>query len=100
MPILPEELWLHLARLTAANGEWLVAVHNVTKTQGEDNLLLNLVLEQPVDEENVRSRKLGLIVSGAVIFDPETSPQIIDRIRGWVETTDGDGFLDLVQHGS
>lgn len=100
MPILPEELWLHQARLTAANGEWLVAVHNVTKTQGEDKLLLTLVLEQPVDEENVTSRKLGLIVSAAVIFDPETSPQIIDRMRDWIETTDGDGFLDLVQHGS
>jgi hypothetical protein len=100
MPILPEELWLHLARLTAANGEWLVAVHNVTKTQGDDNLLLNLVLEQPVDEENVKSRELGLIVSAAVLFDPETSPQIIDRMRDWIETTDGDGFLDLVQHGS
>jgi len=100
MPILPEELWLHQARLTTANGEWVVAVHDVTKTQGEDNLLLNLVLEQPVDEVSVRSRELGLIVSAAVIFDPETSPQIIDRIRGWIETTDGDGFLDLVQHSS
>jgi len=99
MRIVPEELWLHLATLTAANGEWLVAVHNVTKTQGDDNLLLNLVLEQPVDEENVRLRKLGLIVSGAVIFDPETSTQILDRIRDWIETTDGDGFLDLVLHG-
>ena len=77
-----------------------MAVHNVTKTQGEDNLLLNLVLEQPVDEVSVRSRELGLIVSAAVIFDPETSPQIIDRIRGWIETTDGDGFLDLVQYRS
>lgn len=77
-----------------------MAVHNVTKTQGNDNLLVDLVLEQPVDEENVRSRKLGLIVSAAVIFNSETSPQIIDRIRGWIETTDGDGFLDLVQQGS
>lgn len=77
-----------------------MAVHNVTKTQGDDNLLLNLVLEQPVDEENVTARQLGLIVSAAVIFDSETSPQIIDRMRDWIETTDGDGFLDLVQRGS
>ena len=97
MSILPEELSLNSTQVETANGEWLVAVVSVTETQGNDNLLLDLILEQPVDEEHFRSRALGLMVPAAVVLDPETCAQIIDRIRGWIETTEGDGFLDLVQ---
>ncbi len=100
MAILPEELALHRARFTASTGEWLVVVDNVKQTQGNDNLLLNLILEQGVEEELLPSRKLGLVFPAAVALDPETSAQVIDQIREWVETTDGDGFLDLVHPGS
>ena len=100
MSILPKELALDRARFTAANGEWLVGVDNVKQTQGDDNLLLNLILEQKVDEEQFLSRRLGLMVPAAVALDPETCGQIIDRIREWLETAEGDGFLDLVPHGS
>jgi hypothetical protein len=100
MSILPEELALHRARFTAANGEWLVAVDNVKQTQGNNNLLLNLILEQSVDEENFLSRKLGVAVPSAVARDPETCAQILDQIRVWMEKSEGDGFLDLVPHAS
>jgi len=99
MAILPEELALHLMRFTAIDGEWLVAVDNVKQTQGHDNLLLHLILEQQIDEEQFLSRKLGLVLPAAVAFDPETSAQIIDQIREWLERGEGDGFLDLVPHG-
>ncbi len=97
MPILPEELSLHLTQMATADGEWLVAVDNVRETHGSGSLLLNLILEQPVDEQHFRLRRLGLMVPTVVILDRETCAPIIDRIRGWVETTEGDGFLDLVQ---
>jgi hypothetical protein len=100
MAILPEELALHRARFTTSAGEWLIVVDNVKQTQGNDNLLLNLILEQGVEEELLPSRKLGLVFPAAVALDPETSAQVIDQIREWIETTDGDGFLDLVHHGS
>jgi hypothetical protein len=100
MAILPEELALHRARFTASTGEWLVVVDNVKQTQGNDNLLLNLILEQAVDEEQLVSRKLGLVFPAAVALDPETCAQVIDQIREWIETSDGDGFLDLVHPGS
>jgi hypothetical protein len=100
MPILPENLALHSTRFTANNGEWLVAVDNVKQTQGHDNLLLNLILEQQVGEEQFLSRKLGLALPAAVALDPETSAQIIEQIRDWLEHADGDGFLDLVPHAS
>jgi hypothetical protein len=100
MRIQPKQLSLHSTQIATDSGEWLVSVESVTETQGDGNLLLHLILEQPVDAENVRTRKLGLMVPAAVILDPETCAQIIDQIQRWVETTDGDGFLNLVQHPS
>ncbi len=100
MPILPEELALHRARFTASTRDWLVVVDNVKQTQGTDNLLLNLILEQGVEEEQLPTRKLGLELPAAVALDPETCAQIVDEIRRWIKTTEGDGFLDLVHHRS
>ena len=71
-------------------------VDNVKQTQGNDNLLLNLILEQGAEEELLPSRKLGLVFPAAVALDPETCAEVIDEIREWIETTEGDGFLDLV----
>ena len=86
-----------MARFAAATGEWLVMVDNVKPTQGNDNLLLNLILEQKIDEEQFLSRKLGLVVPAAVALDAETCAPLVDQIREWIETTEGDGFLDLVR---
>jgi hypothetical protein len=55
-------------------------------------------LEQSIDNEYFRSRELGLAVPGAQVFDPEKCKQVIDGIRIWIETTEGDGYLDLVEH--
>jgi hypothetical protein len=98
MTILPQELCLHQARLTASSGEWLVAVDSVMQTEDKANLLVNVILEQPLDEEHFTSRKLGLVVPASVILDPETCAEVIEQIQQWVDATEGDGFLDLVQH--
>ncbi|HWZ83360.1 MAG TPA: hypothetical protein VNW47_12075 [Terriglobales bacterium] len=98
MTILPQELCLHQARLTAAGGEWMVAVDSVMQTEDKANLLVNVILEQPLDEEHFTSRKLGLAVPASVILDPETCAEVIEQIQQWVDATEGDGFLDLVHH--
>jgi hypothetical protein len=81
--------------MDTGNGVWLIAVAGVMETQSGQNLLLKLTLEQSVDEETLRSRELSLMAPAAVILDTETSGQVIDRIRDWIEKTEGDGFLDL-----
>ena len=95
MLVLPAELPFHLAKMDTGNGVWLIAVAGVMETQSGQNLLLKLTLEQSVDEETLRSRELSLMAPAAVILDTETSGQVIDRIRDWIEKTEGDGFLDL-----
>src|ERR1700675_374418 len=95
MLVLPAELPLHLAKMDIDNGVWLIAVASVMETQSSQNLLLKLILEQSVDDETLGSRELSLMALAAVILDTETSGQVIDRIRDWIEKTEGDGFLDL-----
>jgi hypothetical protein len=98
MLILPEELPLHLAKMDTGNDVWLIAVANVTETQSRQNLLLKLTLEQTLDGETFRSRELSLMAPAALLFEAEASAQVIDRIRDWVEESEGDGFLDLVRN--
>ncbi|SRR6266403_3987045 len=95
MLVLPAELPLHLAKMDTGNGVWLIAVASVMETQSGQNLLLKLILDQCVDDETLASRELSLMAPAGVILDTETSAQVIDRIRDWIERTEGDGFLDL-----
>ncbi len=97
MLILPEKLPFHMAKVDTENGQWLIIVENPTGTQSGESLLLNLTLEQSADEETFQSRELSLVAPAPLIFEAETSAQVIDRIREWLETTEGDGFLDIVR---
>jgi len=59
-------------------------------------LFLKLIIEQSIDDERFRMRRLEMLLSAA---DPEESvslQKVRDEIRRWIETTQGDGFLDLV----
>ncbi len=98
MPILSEELPLHFTKIETSSGVWLIAVANVMENQSGQNLLLKLTLEQSVNDDTFGSRELSAIAPAAVMFEPETYAQVIDRIRDWIEKTEGDGFLDLVRH--
>jgi hypothetical protein len=98
MPILSEELPLHFAKMDTSSGMWLIAVANVRETQSGQNLLLKLRLEQSVDDEIFGSRELSVMAPAAVILEAETCAQVIDRIRDWIEKTEGNGFLDLVRN--
>jgi len=84
--------------MDTGNDVWLIAVANVMETQSGQNLLLKLTLEQRLDDETFRSRELSLMAPAALMFEAETSAQVIDRIRDWVEESEGDGFLDLVRN--
>jgi hypothetical protein len=98
MLILPEDLPLHFAKMDIGNGVWLIAVADVMETRSGQNLLLKLRLEQSVDDEIFGSRELSLMAPTAVILETETCAQVLDRIRDWIEKTEGDGFLDLVRN--
>ena len=99
MNIQPEELPLHLSRIETSQGGWLIAVQSVAEARVGGTLLLRLILEQSVDDEHFRTRKLGMQVRAVKLYDPDLFADVLSQISQWIETTDGDGFLELSEPG-
>lgn len=95
MSIQPEQLPLHLSKIETSQGRWLIAVYSVAEAHAGDTLLLKLILEQSIDDEHFRTRELGMQVLAAKLFDPDRLVGVISQIRHWIETSDGNGFLEL-----
>jgi hypothetical protein len=99
MRIAPEQLPLHLSTIDGAEGDWIVAVRSALKSQSGDTILLRQTLEQQIDEEHFRTRELGMTVYAPELYDPDVLGELHGRVSHWIETTEGDGFLDLT-HGA
>jgi hypothetical protein len=97
--IQPEELPLHLSRIETSQGTWLIAVSSVAKAQAGNTLLLKLILEHSIDSEHFRSRELGMQMFARKLHDPGWFADVVSQIRRWIETTEGDGFLELSKNG-
>jgi len=97
MSIQPEALLLHLTTIETSQGVWLVDVSSVAETQASGTLLLRLTLETNIDKygERICTRELEMSVPAAKLNDPDLLADVVDQIRHWIETTDGDGFLEL-----
>jgi hypothetical protein len=95
MSLQPEELPLHMSKIETSQGTWPVAVYSLAQAQGGDILLLKLILEQSIDEQRFRTRELGMQVLAARLRDPIYSERLFGSIRQWIETTQGDGLLEL-----
>ncbi|HST10602.1 MAG TPA: hypothetical protein VLL05_09505 [Terriglobales bacterium] len=95
MRIPPERLPLHESRVDTSAGTWGIAVESAMESQTGSTILLKLILEQTIDEEHFQTRELGLTVYASEVYDSEVLPEMLNTIRRWIETTEGDGFLDL-----
>jgi len=94
------KLPIDLARIESAKGLWLVAVDSVAETIAGTTLLVGItleqiVLEQTVDDQSFQVRRLEAMVDCNAAREPENGKELLDRIRKWIETADGNGFLDL-----
>ncbi len=95
MSIEPDELPLHLNRIETSQGGWLVAVYSVAEARAGGTLLLKLILEQSIDEEHFRARELGMQVLASKLYYLDLFADVLSQIRHWIETAEGDGFLEL-----
>jgi hypothetical protein len=97
MTFQPEQLPLHLSEIETSKGKWLIAVYGGAEVLAGGTILLKLILEQTIDKgEHFRARELGMILLVPELHDPDLFAEVVDRIRHWIETTEGDGFLDVV----
>jgi hypothetical protein len=92
---LSEQVSLHRRVLGTAKGSWLIRVNTVLTAKESANASLQLVLENLSDEARSGNRRLYLVVSASDLEIPQESVAIVHRICRWVETTSGNGFLNL-----
>ena len=92
----PKKLPIDLTTVETSKGSWLIAVESVVETQADRNVLLKIVLEQSVDEEHFRTRELGMLLPLREATDRDHSQIVVSHIREWIDSADGDGFVDLV----
>jgi hypothetical protein len=88
----PQDLNLH--HVDTSKGEWGIFVQSVVEAQNGQNLFVTLILEQNIDDEHIRGRKLEMLVPASELLSPLGRTGILDQIRTWIEMTDGDGFID------
>jgi hypothetical protein len=93
---LSEQASLNRNVLGTAKGPWLIRVNAVLTARDSDNTSLQLVLENLSDEACSENRRLYLVVPTSRLEIPQERVAVAHRIRRWVETTSGNGFLDLV----
>ena len=96
-PTPPQKLPIDLERIDTRKGTWLVAVETISETKSGENLLVRIVLEQSVDDAHFRMRTLELIVRARDARDPDRKQDIARWICGWIESTEGNGHIDLTQ---
>ncbi len=87
---------LHLQKVNASNGDWIIDVRSGLRSQNNDNVALQLFLERSVDEEHVETRKLKLYVWSPQLASNERVIEVRNAIRNWLEQSEGDGELNLV----
>jgi hypothetical protein len=96
--ILPaERIPLNGSVLGTAKGTWVIHVDEAVRVEGTAALVLNVTLERGVRNEDdvVVTRHIGLMVPSCVLDEFRLREAVACDIRGWLESTDGDGFLDL-----
>lgn len=76
-------------------GPWLIRVNAVMSDDQSENLSLQLVLHSLDEEHPAETRRLYAVVPGSDLEIPQERVVIADRIRRWIEHTEGNGFLDL-----
>jgi hypothetical protein len=81
--------------LGTSKGRWLIRVSAVMAADESDNLALQLLLQNLEDDKTSGQRHLYVVVAASDLEIPQERVLIADRIRHWVESTEGNGFLDL-----
>lgn len=94
----PEDIELH--GVETSKGSWGIFVQSAVKARDDDNLFLTIVLERNIDEEHIETRRLTLLLFSRELKSDTGRKGILREIRCWIDTTDGDGSLDLASKSS
>ena len=91
MSVKPEDVRLH--EISTSKGHWGIYVQTVVEALNGENLFLTIILERNIDDEHIESRKLNMSVTASELASPSGRNGVLNQIRKWLETTEGDGSL-------
>lgn len=94
---LPKQVPLHLNVIGTQKGAWLVQVDSILAASECEEVALQLVLEHLPNEGCASTRRLYMVCSEHDLHVPQQRVLIADRIRYWLESTEGNGVLNLEQ---
>lgn len=93
--VCPKQIPLHLNVIRTDKGPWLLRVDSVLASNDRDNVALQLVLERVSEDESPVSRRLYVVCPERNLHIPQERVAIAEQIGHWLETTEGNGVLDL-----
>ena len=96
--ILPaESVPLNGSVLGTAKGTWVIHVDEAVHVEGTATVLLNVTLRRGARnaDDVVVTRRVGLLLPSCALNEFRLREAVACDIRGWLESADGDGFLDL-----
>ena len=70
-------------------------MRSVVESRKGENLVMTIILEQNVDEENIRTRKVQMLAGASQLATCMGRDRVIKQIRQLIETTEGDGALTV-----
>jgi len=91
MNVEPQDVQLH--EVDTSKGHWGIFVQSVVEARDGENLFVTVILEQNIDDEHIKSRRLEMFVSASELASPSSRSGVLGQIRNWIETTEGDGSL-------
>lgn len=91
MSLKPQDVHIH--SVETSKGQWGIYVQSVVETENKKNLFVTIILERDIDDEHIISRRLVLAISASGLASPSGRDEILNLIRNWVETTEGDGSI-------
>jgi hypothetical protein len=94
MSLKPQDVRFH--SVETSKGAWGIYVQSVVETENSKNLFVTMILERNIDDEHIMSRRVVMSVSASELASPSGLKDILNLIRNWVETTEGDGSIDGV----
>lgn len=89
----PRDIPLHLNILVTRKGLWLIEVDSVTASSQSEEVSLQLHLRGLDDDRPQSPRRLYAVVRQSALHNPQHRTVIADRIRTWIETREGHGYL-------
>lgn len=91
----PQQNPLELNVVGTRKGAWLIRVGAVIAADDSDKVSLQLILRRVGEDESSATRRLYAVVPASDLEIPPQRVLIAEKIREWIEGTEGNGFLDL-----